>query len=58
MTIEELKKIRYNCKTNSNCCDCPYGYKDIDCLYSFQDDAIEIIEWQEKEIERLKVAHK
>lgn len=53
MTKDEIKKALMKCSVDS-CKDCPYDNKGLYCCGKLKRDALELINEQEREIERLK----
>lgn len=53
MAKDEIKKALMKCSVDS-CKDCPYDNKGLYCCGKLKRDALELINEQEREIERLK----
>lgn len=54
MTDNEIIKALERCSTNYNCGDCPYYCNAEDCPDPLMNDALDLINRQKAEIERLK----
>lgn len=61
MTSDEIKKALECCSIDNNCCYCPYFCGNSTCMDKRDKDALDLINRQQKEIERLSneiVVHK